>query len=79
MPEVDDSVLYVVEDKIARITLNRPDKRNALNDTMIAGIKRALREVLGDDHVRAIVITGSGRTSARGRISRRWKGYRKPQ
>jgi len=61
MPEVDDSVLYVVEDKIARITLNRPDKRNALNDTMIAGIKRALREALVDEHVRAIVITGSGK------------------
>ena len=61
MPEVDDSVLYVVESKIARITLNRPDKRNALNDTMIAGIKKSLRKVQGDEHVRAVVITGSGK------------------
>ena len=52
---------YMVEGKIARITLNRPDKRNALNDAMIGGIKKALREVLGDEHVRAVVITGSGR------------------
>jgi enoyl-CoA hydratase/carnithine racemase len=31
-------VLYSVEDAVARITLNRPEKRNALNPAMIAGI-----------------------------------------
>lgn len=61
MPEVDDAVLYVVEGRVAKITLNRPEKRNALNEAMIAGIKRALREATDDEHVRAVVITGSGK------------------
>ena len=61
MSEIDDAVLYVVEGRIAKITLNRPEKRNALNEAMVAGIKRALRQGMGDDHVRAVVITGSGK------------------
>jgi methylglutaconyl-CoA hydratase len=61
MTEVDDSVLYAREGNIGRITLNRPEKRNALNDAMIAGLKSALRKVKGDKDVRALVITGSGK------------------
>ena len=61
MSEVNDSVLYVVEGKIARITLNRPGKRNALNDALITGIKDALRKAAADDEVRAIVISGAGK------------------
>ncbi len=37
-------VLCSVEGSIARVTLNRPEKRNALNDALVAGIKNALRE-----------------------------------
>lgn len=66
MPEVDESVFYVVEGKIARITLNRPDKRNALNDVLIAGIKDALRKAAADDGVRAIVISGAGKDFSSG-------------
>src|SRR3982074_2657442 len=36
-------VLFAVADGIARITLNRPEKRNALNDAMIGALKDALR------------------------------------
>ena len=61
MPESDDAVLYIVEGRIAKITLNRPEKRNALNEAMIAGIKRSLRQAMGEEHVRAVVITGSGK------------------
>jgi Enoyl-CoA hydratase/carnithine racemase len=61
MAEVDDSVLYAREGNIGRITLNRPEKRNALNDAMIAGLKSALLKVKGDRDVRALVITGSGK------------------
>jgi len=61
MSEVDDSVLYAREANIGRITLNRPKKRNALNDAMIAGLKSVLRKVKGDKDVRALVITGSGK------------------
>ena len=38
-----DQILYSVEGSVARITLNRPEKRNALNDALIAGLKENLR------------------------------------
>jgi methylglutaconyl-CoA hydratase len=60
MSETDKEVLYIVEGTIARITLNRPAKRNALNDALIHGIKQALHEADTDDLVRAVVITGAG-------------------
>ncbi len=54
-------ILYSVNDAVARIVLNRPEKRNALNDELIAEIKRELREAAGDETVRAIVISGAGK------------------
>lgn len=56
-----DLVLYVRDGTIARITLNRPEKRNALNDAVVAGIKNALHQAAGDEHVRAVVISGAGK------------------
>lgn len=48
-------------DAIRIIELNRPDKRNALNNELIAGLKDALREADADDAVRAIIIRGAGK------------------
>jgi methylglutaconyl-CoA hydratase len=56
-----DQVLYSVEGAVARITLNRPEKRNALNDAVIAGIKDGLKKAASDERVRAIVIAGAGK------------------
>ena len=42
------------------ITINRPDKRNALNGDVISGIARGYREAHEDREVRAIVLTGAG-------------------
>jgi methylglutaconyl-CoA hydratase len=61
MTEQSHAVLYSVEDAIARITLNRPEKRNALNDAMVSGIKAALLEAEQTDAVRVVLITGAGR------------------
>jgi len=49
------------EKKICTITLNRPEKRNALNDAMIKDLKNALREAGADENLRAIVIKGAGK------------------
>ena len=49
-------ILYSVDNGVAGITLNRPEKRNALNDELIAEIKRGLRTAAADDTVRVIVI-----------------------
>lgn len=59
MPEnnANSSVLYSVEGSVARITLNRPEKRNALNDELISGIKLALHTAGEDDNVRVVLIT----------------------
>jgi len=56
----DQTVLYDASEGVARITLNRPEKRNALNDELIASLKDALRRANDDDEVRVIVITGAG-------------------
>src|SRR5213080_2532428 len=56
----DQTVLYDASEGVARITLNRPEKRNALNDELIASLKDALRRAHDDDDVRAIVISGAG-------------------
>ncbi|HEX7175105.1 MAG TPA: enoyl-CoA hydratase-related protein [Pyrinomonadaceae bacterium] len=53
-------ILYAVEGAVALITLNRPDKRNALNDALVGGLKEALGEADADEAVRAVVITGAG-------------------
>ena len=54
-------VLYSVDGAVARITLNRPDKRNALNAAVIAGLKESLRAASSDDSVRVVVIAGAGK------------------
>lgn len=54
-------ILYAVENGVASITLNRPDKRNALNDALIAEIKRGLVNASRDESVRVIVISGAGK------------------
>ncbi|HVG30912.1 MAG TPA: enoyl-CoA hydratase-related protein [Pyrinomonadaceae bacterium] len=53
-------VVYAVEGAVALVTLNRPEKRNALNDAVVAGLKDALRAADADAAVRVAVITGAG-------------------
>lgn len=57
----EQPVLYSVAGAVARITLNRPEKRNALNEALIAGLKDKLREASQDERVRVIVIAGAGK------------------
>jgi enoyl-CoA hydratase/carnithine racemase len=54
-------VLYRVEDRVATITLNRPDKLNAWTPTMQEQLRAAVMRAQADDAVRAIVLTGAGR------------------
>jgi methylglutaconyl-CoA hydratase len=54
------NVIVTTEDSIRFITLNRPEKRNALNDELIGELKAALREADALDDLRAIVIRGAG-------------------
>lgn len=54
-------ILVSTESSIRFLTLNRPEKRNALNDALIEGLKGALHEANSEDSVRAIVIRGAGK------------------
>jgi enoyl-CoA hydratase len=53
-------LIYGVEDKVATITLNRPDRMNALSRNLEAEIHLAFDEADADRSVRAIILTGSG-------------------
>jgi enoyl-CoA hydratase/carnithine racemase len=53
-------LLYEVDDRVAVLTFNRPQRRNALGQTLIAEIKAALTRADEDPDVRVIVITGAG-------------------
>ncbi len=54
-------ILYSVDQGAARITLNRPDKRNALNAEIIAEVKDAVDNAATDENVRVVVIFGAGK------------------
>src|SRR5919206_4637419 len=53
-------VIYAVEGHVALVTLNRPEKRNALNDELVGGLKEALRDADAREEVRAVLLTGAG-------------------
>ena len=50
-----------VEGGIARITLNRPDRLNAIDESLIEGMHTALDRCAADERLRAVVLTGAGR------------------
>lgn len=57
---------YDVADRVATITLNRPDRMNALNIPMIDEIIAAFDESDADDEVKAVVVTGAGKAFCAG-------------
>ena len=59
-------ILYEVSDKIATITLNRPDRMNAWTGIMEHEVREAMMAASRDDDVRVIVLTGAGRAFCAG-------------
>lgn len=57
---MDAMIRYEVADSVATITLNRPDKRNALNASLVDDLSEALRTAEEDHAVRCIVLAGEG-------------------
>lgn len=72
-------LLYEVKDKIATITLNRPDKLNAFTAEMIDGWAKSLADAQADDDVNVVVVTGAGRAfCAGGDVARMGEGRPTP-
>lgn len=60
------TVLYEVEGPVARITLNRPDKHNAMNHQLWEDLAAAFDEAESDTEVKVVVLAGAGRSFCSG-------------
>jgi enoyl-CoA hydratase/carnithine racemase len=69
-PAADDSVTYRVEKTsfgpVAHVQLNRPDKHNGLTLTLLAGLTRAAKQAAKDRSLRAVIISGAGKSFSAG-------------
>lgn len=55
-----ETLLVQIDERVATVTINRPDKRNALNATVRRELVDALRALRGEEEVRVVVLTGAG-------------------
>lgn len=62
----EKEILYTKENNVGIITLNRPDKLNAVTQDMQMDMAEIIREVIFDDEVRAVIFTGNGRAFCSG-------------
>src|SRR5713226_2978087 len=60
------ALLYETEGRIARITLNRPERLNAIDGKMPREIRQAVEQANADDSVHVIVLQGAGRAFCAG-------------
>jgi 2-(1,2-epoxy-1,2-dihydrophenyl)acetyl-CoA isomerase len=58
-PDTAPVLLAETVDRVAVITLNRPDRRNALNGALVAALDAAVKEAASDPAVKVVVLTGS--------------------
>ncbi|HYU99415.1 MAG TPA: enoyl-CoA hydratase-related protein [Pyrinomonadaceae bacterium] len=61
MSDRTKTVLYASEASVGRITLNRPEKRNALNDELIEALKNSIVTAASAESTRVILISGAGK------------------
>jgi enoyl-CoA hydratase/carnithine racemase len=61
-----ETIRYEVEDRIATITLDRPDRLNALSPAMIRELRQAYADAEADDDVWITIVTGTGRAFCTG-------------
>ncbi|HET6303762.1 MAG TPA: enoyl-CoA hydratase/isomerase family protein, partial [Myxococcota bacterium] len=56
----EPALLYEVRDRVATLTLNRPESRNALSAELMAGLAAGLERANRDPEARVVVLTGAG-------------------
>lgn len=57
---MSDDVLFATRDHVATLTINRPERRNAITEGVIAGIGEGLSRAAEDPAIRVVVLTGAG-------------------
>ena len=60
MSESENAILYAVTDGVATVTLNKPNKLNAMSVAMDKALNELVLEINGDDRVRVVILTGAG-------------------
>ena len=55
-----ETLLFDVADGVAKVTMNRPEKRNAINRTMFNELREAFKRIGEDKEIRSFVLTGTG-------------------
>jgi enoyl-CoA hydratase/carnithine racemase len=60
MTETAPEVLYAVDAGVARVTINRPERRNSMSYGVMQGLRDAIAAAKADDAVRVVVLTGAG-------------------
>src|SRR3954451_24162666 len=55
-----NTLLTSLEDRILTVTINRPDKLNALNKSVMEELNSMIDEVYRNDEIRSVIITGAG-------------------
>ena len=61
-----ENLIYEKKDAIGYLTLNRPDRLNALNAALLAEFREALDVVEDDPDIRVVILTGAGRAFSAG-------------
>lgn len=60
------TILYEVEDKVAKVTFNRPEVHNAFNDVMIKELSIVFDDIAKESDIRVVVVTGKGKSFCAG-------------
>ena len=55
-----NNILFEVKNKIGFVTINRPDKLNALNDATLTELKECFTAVKNDERINVVIVTGAG-------------------
>jgi enoyl-CoA hydratase len=63
---MEQAVIFETDGPVAVITLNRPERRNAMNQALLTQLYDAIDRVAGDENIRVAVITGSGKAFCSG-------------
>ena len=63
---MSEDLLEVIKDGVATLTMNRPDRLNAMSGPMLAAMQEALERLAGDADVGVVVLTGAGRAFCAG-------------